>query len=130
MVQNVLLSQRVLDGLWNTHSREAVFLRGDKTMEAYKMKVEFNRLFDKLKANGVTQKVFREDIGIGSSTLANLSKNGNVTTDTICKICDYFQCLPEEIMEWIPDADYEDKQKAKAEVQAQIDELQAKLNSI
>lgn len=33
-------------------------------------------------------------------------------------------------MEWIPDADYEDKQKAKAEVQAQIDELQAKLNSI
>lgn len=94
------------------------------------MKVEFNRLFDKLKANGITQKVFREDIGIGSSTLANLSKNGNVTTDTICKICDYFQCLPEEIMEWIPDADYEDKRKAKEEVQAQIEQLQAKLNSI
>lgn len=94
------------------------------------MKVEFNRLFDKLKANGITQKVFREDIGIGSSTLANLSKNGNVTTDTICKICDYFQCLPEEIMEWIPDADYEEKQKAKEEVRAQIDQLQAKLNSI
>lgn len=130
MDQNVLLSLRVLDGLWNTHFKEAVFLRGDKTMEAYKMKVEFNRLFDKLKANGITQKVFREDIGIGSSTLANLSKNGNVTTDTICKICDYFQCLPEEIMEWIPDADYEDKRKAKEEVQAQIDQLQAKLNSI
>lgn len=94
------------------------------------MKVEFNRLFDKLKANGITQKVFREDIGIGSSTLANLSKNGNVTTDTICKICDYFQCLPEEIMEWIPDADYEEKQKAKEEVRAQIEQLQAKLNSI
>lgn len=94
------------------------------------MKVDYNRLFDKLKANGVTQKVFREDIGIGSSTLANLSKNGNVTTDTICKICDYFQCLPEEIMEWIPDADYEDKRKAKEEVQAQIEQLQAKLNSI
>ena len=94
------------------------------------MKVEFNRLFDKLKANGITQKVFREDIGIGSSTLANLSKNGNVTTDTIFKICDYFQCLPEEIMEWIPDADYEDKRKAKEEVQAQIEQLQAKLNSI
>lgn len=55
------------------------------------MRVEFNRLFDKLKTEGITQKVFKEKISIGSSTLANLSKNGNVTTDTICKICDYFQ---------------------------------------
>lgn len=99
-------------------------------MEAYKMKVEFNRLFDRLKSEGITQKVFKEKLGIGSSTLANLSKNGNVTTDTICKICDYFQCLPEEIMEWIPDADYEDKRKAKEEVQAQIDELQAQLKKL
>lgn len=33
-------------------------------------------------------------------------------------------------MEWIPDADYEDKQKAKAEVQAQIDELQEQLKKL
>lgn len=33
---------------------------GDKTMEAYKMKVEFNRLFDKLKAEGITQKSLRQ----------------------------------------------------------------------
>ena len=33
-------------------------------------------------------------------------------------------------MEWIPDADYEEKQKAKEEVRAQIEQLQAKLNSI
>lgn len=60
MVQNVLLSQRVLDGLWNTHSREAVFLRGDKTMEAYKMKVDYNKLFEKIKAEGMTQAVFKK----------------------------------------------------------------------
>ena len=36
-------------------------------MEAYKMRVEFNRLFDKLKTEGITQKVFKEKIGIGSS---------------------------------------------------------------
>lgn len=128
--QNVLLSQRVLDGLWNTHFKEAVFLRGDKSMEAYKMRVEFNRLFDKLKTEGITQKVFKEKIGIGSSTLANLSKNGNVTTDTICKICDYFQCMPEDIMEWIPDADYEDKRKAKEEIQAEMERLQAQLKNL
>ena len=62
--------------------------------------------------------------------MGKLINNESVTTNTICKICDYFQCLPEEIMEWIPDADYEEKQKAKEEVRAQIEQLQAKLNSI
>ena len=62
--------------------------------------------------------------------LANLSKNGNVTTDTICKICDYFQCMPEDIMEWIPDADYEDKRKAKEEIQAEMERLQAQLKNL
>lgn len=102
---------------------------GDKTMEAYKMKVEFNKLFDKLKAEGITQKQFL-NAGFSASSLNKMRNNGSVTTDTICKICDYFQCLPEEIMEWIPDADYEDKQKAKAEVQAQIDELQEQLKKL
>ena len=102
---------------------------GDKTMEAYKMKVEFNKLFDKLKAEGITQKQFL-NAGFSASSLNKMRNNGSVTTDTICKICDYFQCLPEEIMEWIPDADYEDKRKAKEEVQAQIDELQEQLKKL
>lgn len=99
-------------------------------MEAYKMKVEFNRLFDKLKAEGITQKVFKANANISSGTLMKMLHNESVTTDTICKICDYFQCLPEEIMEWIPDADYENKRKAKEEVQAQIDELQKQLKKL
>ena len=43
--QNELLSQRVLDGLWNTHFKEAVFLRGDKSMEACRMKIDFKKTF-------------------------------------------------------------------------------------
>lgn len=99
-------------------------------MEAYKMKVDYNKLFEKIKAEGMTQAVFKKNANINSSTLNKLVHNGNVTTEIICRICDYFQCLPEEIMEWIPDADYEDKQKAKAEVQAQIDELQEQLKKL
>ena len=94
------------------------------------MKVDYNKLFEKIKAEGMTQAVFKKNANINSSTLNKLLHNGNVTTEIICRICDYFQCLPEEIMELIQDAEYEDKQKAKAEDQAQIDELQAKLNSI
>ena len=62
--------------------------------------------------------------------MASLSKNKSVTTNTICKICDYFQCMPEDIMEWIPDADYEDKRKAKEEIQAEMERLQAKLKKL
>ena len=130
MDQNVLLYPKVLDGLWNTHSKEAVFLRGDKSMEAYKMRIEYNRFFDKLKANGITQKEFKEKAKISSSTLAKLLHNETITTDTICKICDYFQCMPEDIMEWIPDADYEDKRKAKEEIQAEMERLKAKLKKL
>ena len=78
----------------------------------------------------LTQKEFKTKANISSGTMGKLINNESVTTNTICKICDYFQCLPEEIMEWIPDADYEDKQKAKAEVQAQIDELQKQLKKL
>ena len=99
-------------------------------MEAYKMKVEFNRLFEKLKAEGMTQKQFRDSAGIGGTTFKKLRGNESITTDTICRICDYFHCMPDEIMEFIPDADYIEKQKAKEEVQAQIDQLQAKLKNL
>ena len=99
-------------------------------MEAYKMRIEYNRFFDKLKANGITQKEFKEKAKISSSTLAKLLHNETITTDTICKICDYFQCMPEDIMEWIPDADYEDKRKVKEEIQAEMERLQAKLKKL
>lgn len=99
-------------------------------MEAYRMKVEYNKLFEKLKENKITQKDFRNNAGISGATMQKLLHNGNVTTETICKICDYFHCMPDEIMEFIPDADYIEKQKAKEEVQAQIDQLQAKLKNL
>ena len=94
------------------------------------MKVEFNRLFEKLKAEAITQKQFRDSVGIGGTTFKKLRGNESITTETICKVCDYFHCMPDEIMEFIPDTDYIEKQKAKEEVQAQIDQLQAKLKNL
>lgn len=99
-------------------------------MEAYKtMRIEYNRLFAKLKENNITQKEFLS-AGFSGSTLNKLRNNQAVNTDTICRICDYFQCMPDEIMEFIPDSDYTEKQKAKADLQQQIADLQAKLKRI
>ena len=100
-------------------------------MEAYKkMRIEYNRLFDKLKSEGIKQKDFRDNASISGATMQKLLHGESVTTETICKICDYFQCMPDQIMEFIPDSDYIKKQQAKQEVQAQIAELQAKLKTM
>ena len=100
-------------------------------MEAYKkMRIEYNRLFDKLKSEGIKQKDFRDNASISGATMQKLLHGESVTTETICKICDYFQCMPDEIMEFIPDNDYIERKQAKQEVQAQIQELQAKLKTM
>lgn len=94
------------------------------------MKVSYNKLFDKLKENNLTQKEFKANANISGGTMQKLINNDSITTNTICKICDYFHCMPDEIMEFIPDSDYEDKRKQKAEVEQQIATLQAKLKNI
>lgn len=101
------------------------------TLEAYKnMRIEYTRLFDKIKSEGMTQKIFMENANIKAGTLNKLLHGESVTTEIICRICDYFRCMPDEIMEFIPDSDYEDKRKQKEEVQSQIAELQAKLKQM
>ena len=52
------------------------------------MKVDYNKLFAKLKSENITQKVFRETVGIGGTTITKLKNNESVTIDTICNICD------------------------------------------
>jgi DNA-binding Xre family transcriptional regulator len=100
-------------------------------MEAYKkMRIEYTRLFNKLKKNNLTQKEFKIAANIGGGTMQKLINNESVTLEIICRICDYFQCMPDEIMEFIPDSNYIEKQQAKQEVQAQIAELQAKLKTM
>lgn len=98
------------------------------------MKINYSKLFIKIKENNLTQKDFRDNAGIGGTTIAKLKNNESVTIDTICRICDYFRCMPDEIMEFIPEANYPEdiraKQQAKQEVQQQIAELQAKLKSM
>ena len=98
------------------------------------MQVVYYKLFDKLKSEGIVQKEFIQDLSIGGSIMHKLRHNENVTTETIGKICEYLNCQPNDIMEVIPDENiskkYEEKRKAKANVEAQIAELQAKLKNM
>lgn len=40
---------------------------------------------------------------MSSVTLAKLGKGESVTTDVLCKICDFLDCQPADIMEYIKD---------------------------
>lgn len=94
------------------------------------MKIEYTRFFKKLKENKINQKDFRESAKISAVTMQRMLHNESITTDSICKICDFFYCMPDEIMEFIPEPYYEEKRQAKANIESQIAELQAKLKQI
>ncbi len=62
--------------------------------------------------------------------LTRFSKNENVNSDTINKVCEYLKVQPSEIMEWIPDAEYAKQSEKEAEILAQIDALKKQLDEI
>lgn len=93
------------------------------------MQVVYYRLFQKMKNERITRKQMMEELGFSNSIFDKLNKNGYVTTETIGKICNFFRCQPNDIMEVIFDdgEDVESLKQAKiAELQRQIEQLQGK----
>lgn len=70
------------------------------------------------------------DAGISVNMPAKFSKNKQMNTDIINKVCEYLCVQPSEIMEWIPDAEYNKTNAEKQAIEAQIAELQAKLKTM
>lgn len=92
--------------------------------------IVYRKLDELLKAREISKNRLGKETGISTNIISKISKNEGFKTETINRICEYLKVQPGDIMEWIPDSDYEDKQKAKAEVQAQIAELQQQLKSL
>ena len=93
------------------------------------MQVNYRKLFELIKAKGMTQKNFKTEIEIGGTTFKKLLNNDSITTKTICKICDYFHCMPCDIMEFIPEPT-EPENPEIAQTEKQIAELQEKLQRL
>ena len=88
-----------------------------------------------LKERKITKTQLTKDTGISTNIVSKISKNEGFKTETIDRLCEYLQVQPSEIMEWIPNEEYE-KQKQNAKnaekqaIEAQIAELQAKLKKM
>lgn len=71
---------------------------------------------------------FSDSIGIHANTMSALSMNRNVSTSTIDKICEFFQCQPGDIMEWVPnDPDKKDIKREIENLETQIKALRERL---
>lgn len=86
----------------------------------------YDKLMNILSERQMNKRQLSEAIGIKANTMSALSKNRNVNMETINRICEYLHVQPSEIMEWIPDAEYNKANEAIASIEAQIAELEAK----
>lgn len=64
------------------------------------MALDYTKLWKLLIDRGLTKTELRQLAGISSRTLAKLSKNENVNTDTISSICRVLSCDVGDIMEY------------------------------
>ena len=68
--------------------------------------------------------------GIAANSPQRFSSNKTVSTETINKVCEYLKVQPSEIMEWIPDEEYEKQNAEKLAIEAKIAALQAQLKNM
>lgn len=68
--------------------------------------------------------------GLSQNMPTRFSKNENINSDTLNKVCEHLHVQPSEIMEWIPDEEYNKTNAEKQALEAQIAELQAKLKKL
>ncbi len=70
--------------------------------------------------------------GLSPNMPTKLAHDRLVNSDTINKVCEYLKVQPGDIMEWIPDAEYEEKKQNadKLALEKQIAELQARLKEL
>ena len=88
--------------------------------------IVYNKLSDYLKAKNMKYIDLQRELELSPSVIARFQKDRSVTTDTLNRICEYLHVQPSEIMEWIPDAEYNKTNAEIASIDQQIAELEAK----
>lgn len=71
------------------------------------MKMSYNKLWKLLIDKGMKKSDLRKHAGISSSSLAKLTKDENVTTEVLCRICRELKCDVADIMQFVPNKNAE-----------------------
>lgn len=65
--------------------------------------IVFNRLWETMKAQGVSQYKLIKEYGFSTGQLDRLRKNGNISTYTLSQLCAILNCRLEDIAEYKED---------------------------
>ena len=73
------------------------------------MAIRYKKLWKKLIDENMMKIDLREKAGITTNALAKLGKNEHVNTQVLEKICNVLHCNIQDIMEFVPDEEREEK---------------------
>lgn len=80
------------------------YIISELKFEVYKMSISYNKLWKQLIDKNMTKTDLRMKADIGTSTLAKLGKNEQVSLDVLLRICKVLNCDISEIMEIIKES--------------------------
>jgi len=63
----------------------------------------YNPLWKKLIDKGMTKEQLRKALGLSPSTIAKMGRGEKISLQIIEKLCQYFNCQPGDLFEYIPD---------------------------
>jgi DNA-binding Xre family transcriptional regulator len=92
--------------------------------------IVYYKLDTLLSERKITKTQLCKDTGISTNVVSKINKNEIFKTDTLNRICEYLKVQPSDIMEWIPDAEYNKANEEKQAIEAQIAELKEKLKTM
>ena len=67
------------------------------------MRISYNKLWKMLIDKNMKKSDLKEQAGISSTSVAELGKGENITTDVLLRICEALHCHIEDIMETVDD---------------------------
>ena len=73
------------------------------------MAIRYNKLWKKLIDENMMKVDLRDQAGITTNALAKLGKNEHVSTQVLEKVCKVLHCEIQDIMEFVPDEEREEK---------------------
>lgn len=90
-----------------TALRNPIIMKTDHERRAYQM-IAFYKLWDKMNRLGIRKKDLKDKKIVSGATINKMKNNEIVTTESIDKLCDFFQCQPGDILEFIPNTHTEE----------------------
>ena len=84
-------------------SAKSAILNVDCELEVITLAWSYNRLWVMLIYKGIKRTHLIKLAGINAAALAKMGKNQTVSMDILGKLCEYFDCGIEDIVEYVPE---------------------------